>query len=324
MGRELLVLWLGSVLAAGCTAEVPDDGASDDEATHSLESWIVVERVESDASGPGVRTNVSAKFVHVGENDLDLARRLVGAGPQVPAAGSCVDLASLEEPAIPGSRSALSLDLIDVGDVSLAIHGGDDATTMSLAPRAFPDIGDFVSGVFYTSPDAALGLPAPGAYRIGATGSPSMQGFDIDVLAPEAPSGLVVAGSTVSDDDDDATPAVLDVAHGRDLELGWIASSSEATDSLVYVDIRSGGQAHRCAFADAGSAVIPGAILSEVDGSATVTVHRLTERVASIQWSEEPERRRRFGDGVPKVSTDEAKEARVMFDFARVVRVSVR
>jgi len=315
---------MGSALAAACTGEVPDEGASDDDsATHSLESWIVVERVESDAGSPAVRTNVSAKFVHVGENDLDMARRLVGAGPQIPAPGTCVELSSLEERSIPGSRSALSVDLVDVGDVSLAIQGEDDTTKMSLAPRAFPDIGDFVSGVFYTSPDAALGLPAPAAYRIGATGSPSMQGFDIDVLAPEAPSGLAVAGTTIDAAEEEAAPATIEVAKGRDLELGWAASSREATESLVYVDVRAGGEAHRCTFADAGSAVLPGAMLSEADGEATVTVHRLTERVATIQWSEEPEGQRRFGDGVPKVSTDEAKEARVMFDFARVVRLSI-
>src|SRR6202041_1916014 len=96
----------------------------------------------------------------------------------LPAVGTCRPMAGPEYaraapiPRVEGAggnaRSPVgSIELIDVGDVTL--RAGADA--MPLAARAFPDVGELVSGVFYTSRDTASELPAGPTYTVEGTGS---------------------------------------------------------------------------------------------------------------------------------------------------------
>lgn len=286
-------------LLLGCTTQAIGD-ADDEAEARPLEAWVVLERVESDAPLGGdadgqVRSNVSAKFVQLSEGDRALAFKLVGVRPSIPAVGECVSLASLEElERIPAQAGAMSADLVDAGDVTLSVRSAEGSQEIKLSPRAFPDVADLVSGVFYTSPDADMALPPAARYSLGATGSASVDGFSVEVDAPSSP----------------IITSVSDVAVGSDIHLTWDASSSAATpDGNVYVDFR-GSTTHRCTFADKGEALLPREMLSAADrGEATLTLHRLVERALPVESS----------DG-----SEDVREATVLFDFARSVRLTVR
>lgn len=311
-----MALLFGPALLAGCATD-PDDSSPDDDAEkRTVHGWVVVERAEG---VDRVRTNVSAKFVHVADDDADAAKRLVGARPSIPASGECVALGELEDAAAlsdftPGSTlPASSVELVDVGDVTLSIHE-DDAmiSRVVLAPRAFPDIADLVSGVFYTTPDASLGLRVPADYAIGGTGSFNVEAFEINVRAPEAPRGLIIAGKDIdaAADDDGPDADLVEVKRGLDIELAWAPGVDTA--SLVYVDI-VGAQSHRCTFPDGGGAVLPAEVLTAADAVATINLHRLTERNVVVV--------------LPAGATGEdlaPQDATVVFDLSRSVRLDVR
>lgn len=274
-------------LLMGCTTEALED--NDDEAeARPLEAWVVLERTDADGQ---VRTNVSAKFVQLSEGDRALAFKLVGVRPAIPAAGECVSLASLEElEMLPAQTGPMSADLVDAGDVTLSVRSEEGSREIKLAPRAFPDVADLVSGVFYTSPDADIALPPAARYALGATGSGVVDGFSVEVDAPKSP----------------VIHSVSDVTVGSDIQLTWDAGAAE---SSVYVDFR-GATTHRCTFADNGAAVLPREMLSAADrGEATLTLHRLVERSLPVETVE---------------PSEEAREATVLFDFARSVRLTVR
>ncbi|NUP14415.1 MAG: hypothetical protein HOW73_50945 [Polyangiaceae bacterium] len=327
-------LSLAPVVLAACAEDAPDDASPDDDLDKSaLHGWVVIERAEGDGR---VRTSVSAKFLQVGrvgslqseigERDSSsqtfaTAASLVGGRVNVPAVGDCVPLGSLEETA--SEHPGVSIDLVDVGDVTLQIqepdagHAEERTTRLSLSPRAFPDIGDLVSGVFYTSPDASVGLPVPAEYEIGGTGSTSVDAFLIDVRAPEAPRNLVVAG-VLADDEEGASAGLppITVASGADIEIGWRSlqpgvSSQDVSSAggLIFVDVRSEGDAdsfaHRCTFPDGGAAVLPSGVLHPRATAASLTIHRLAERSSTMRGMED------------------AHGATVVFDLSRTVRLDV-
>ena len=121
--------------------------------------------------------------------DPDLAERLVGSkldwpvssdpAHPIPASGVCRPVGSPP----PAAQGALgTIELVDVGDVTLRAG----AAVMPLAPRAFPDVGDLVSGMFYTSPDTASDLPAAATYTLEGTGAGLVDRFTVEAEAPPA------------------------------------------------------------------------------------------------------------------------------------------
>ena len=295
---------------AGC-AEDPDEALADDDldGKRALHGWIVIERGESEGA---VRTNVSAKFLQVGRAEIGIAQQLVKARPDVPPSGDCVAISSLEAPV--ASPSSLSVDLLDVGDVTLTIHEPathetvihePETSRIVLAPRAFPNIGDLVSGVFYTSPDASLRLPMPADYEIGGTGSSVIDAFLVDVRSPEAPRDVRVDREAIDLVDTGEISNIV-VRAGQDIELGW-AAPADPSASLVYVDVRPDmGAAYRCTFPDGGGALLPAGLVSSSDREATLTLHRLTEHAATLRGAED------------------AHPATVVFDLSKSVRLTVR
>jgi len=327
---RVLIVGALFLVGAGCTPQAPDErGLEEDTDTRRIHAVVVVERVDS---REGSRGNVSAKFMRVSSADLALAERLVGSRPLLPDATECVALANLEQAEAQAQRAAISVerirpfvapvhgevsvDLLDVGDVRLTVmsgaaKAGDDPIDLELAPRAFPDVGDVASGVFYTSPDANQAFPIPADYHVVSTGADAVEGFDLDVVAPRAPSALRIAGKAL---DDDALGAdSVTIRRGFDVPVEWAGGTGEA-DS-VYLDVR-GETSFRCAFPDTGSLILPAELLRSVDNDAethdlTLTVHRLAERRAPVSFH------RSGGDA-------SAIDAVVRFDLARVLHLEVR
>jgi hypothetical protein len=277
-------------LAAGCSAPTAGDAADANGAI--TQGIVLVERsvnvsrgsassesssdaaIQSDGVATAPVTNVSAKFMRLSPaTDPELAERMVGSPFDLPATGGCMVLspAAAEESAI--SLSALGpIELLDAGDVTLKTG----STEMPLAARAFPDVGDLVFGVFYTSRDAAIDLPAPAKYVVESSGSGLLDRFVLEANAPEGPEGVRVDGI-------DLTSGIT-LDEGASANVDWRtpsdATSASATD-LVYVDVTAArGAAVRCAFQNTARGTIPGsflrsAALGPLPADATVAVHRI-------------------------------------------------
>jgi hypothetical protein len=302
-----------SLLAlVGCATEADEPSLADDDAESTSKrpayGVVTVERTE----GAGVsRASVSAKFMRVAHADRPVAEDLVSARAVVPALGECATLSSLEGlSGVPSLPQGFTVELLDVGDVTFALHTASSQAPLALvplSPRAFPDVGDLASGVFYTTPDATLPLPEQAEGELTGSGASAVDAFLLDVGAmPEHPTSIVVDGVSV---DGSALPSI-DVS--RELPMGWHRGDSQ----LVYVDVL-GASAYRCSFADDGSAVLPAGVLSDQDRGQeiTVAIHRVSERLVQLKRSAD----------LDAADLDlEGAEARVRFDLASAVRVFVK
>jgi hypothetical protein len=283
---------------AGCATEPAETEA---EATAAVIEGVI--RIDRTASEEGLASSVSAKFLRAQPEDIAHAERLVGTQVELPAPGECTLIAVDSTPREPLRSDALTrgarraVELVDVGDLSLRAASSD--RTWQLNPRAFPDIGDLVSGVFYTQPDTGAGtdpdLPMPGSYVITGTGATAVDAFSFSVDAPSMPSNVRVGED----------PAKGSIAVGRDIPVEWDADDAR---SIVYVDVH-GAHAYRCTFHDTGAAIVPSDVLSREDSgqSVVVAVHRVRDEIVRVDLQD--------GGG--------QELANVRFDFARSSRVVV-
>ena len=280
------------VLGLGCATQAASEA---DETTSTIQGVIHVERTATD---DGATTSVSAKFLRILPSDSAAAERLVGTHVVLPSVGECAQLSALQ-PDVTTSKLKGSVELVDVGDLTLLVQGAhfggeSNLVPITLAPRAFPDVGDLASGVFYTSPDATRDLPSPARFAIKGSGASFVEPFGIDVDGPAAPSNVRLNGHRFSD-----SPKV---ESGRDITVEWDAASSDAAE-LVYVEIH-GETSFRCAFHDVGSATVPSDVLSRGDATATLSLHRLREQDVRLQLAE------RQGEETTTVQFDLARSGR--------------
>jgi hypothetical protein len=293
-------LTVAGVALVGCSAEPAE---SESEAASAVVQGVI--RVDRTVSEDGIASTISAKFLRAQPDDITSAERLVGTQLEIPNEGDCTLPIEARPPPEPARLVRRPVDLVDVGDLSLR---ASRSSGWQLTPRAFPDIGALVSGVFYTQPDATfdpgaeLELPAPGRYTVTATGAASVDPFTFDVEAPAVPANVRVAGQAFAKDHD---PTVI---VGRDIPIEWDAAPQGAGrgDGLVYVDVHA-AKAYRCTFRDTGTAILPSDVLSSDDDAQPITlsIHRVREE--SVRVDLQPG------------STQELTSVR--FDYARSGRV---
>jgi hypothetical protein len=280
-------LGLAGALVVGCSAPVVDDVA---DASGSMTEGVVL--VQRTVAGDGAtQSNVSAKFMRLSSPvDPDLAERLVGVKLDLPPPGACRAASSATVEGKARGRSALgTIELIDVGDVTLRAgpvggHPPAPEAKIPLAVRAFPDVGDLVSGMFYTSRDAASDLPAGAAYTIEGTGSTQVDHFSIDTEAPHALEDVRIGDVPLLDASD---PQILD--EGAPLTIRWLRAGQLGgpPGDLVMVEVTGqSGASVRCSFQDEGQGVLPPWILQSptlgpLPATATISVHRVRGRAFS-------------------------------------------
>jgi len=277
-----VTLVLCALLGAGCSAPVVDDIT--DASGGMTEGIVLVERV---VSGDGTQTNVSAKFMRLSAGaDLDLAERIVGSRLELPAVGQCIPVSPVDVAQRSARLTSLGpIDLIDVGDVTVNIRAearGEPTSSMPLAARAFPDVGDLVSGVFYTSRDAQSDLPAGAIYALEGTGSAQMDRFALEAEAPPAPDDVRIGDTLLRDG--------VTLQPGEGVTLQWPSSADRSRGDVVVIDVRgaadrlgsASADAVRCAFADEGKAVLPASSLSQRGGAASIAFHRIRRRAFDI------------------------------------------
>jgi hypothetical protein len=250
-----------------------------------------MERVERE--GKPAHTNISAKFLRVPvAADPDMVERVVGSELDLPSAGECKTVPAAGSAGADPSAVG-PIELFDVGDLTLRTRAG----SMPLAARAFPDVGDRVSGVLYTSPDAASDLPAPGKYLLEGSASTvdsaprpraaspgaSMDHFTIEAEAPAAPAEVTIGGRALTEG--------IELAEGEAIDIGWRApsdASAGAKDDVTYVEIvAENGVAARCAFDDRGRGTLPASLLRQAGFGklpmvATLAVHRVRQSTFQV------------------------------------------
>jgi hypothetical protein len=325
-----ILLALGVVGLAGCASAASSDVESDSAPT-TVEGVIHVEQsttIREGESSESTVTSVSAKFLRVLPEDASRAMSIVGSRVVTPHEGECAPIASLSPARIDLARldrahrsSELKgqVELVDVGDLVLratAAKASKEANPFEvrLMPRAFPDVGDLVSGVFYTQPDVSAAnaeLPSPGSYVLAGSGASVVEPFTISVDAPATPSNIRIAGQSFG-----SSKSSTSSAQGRDIAVEWDAvspgsspdGSSLDTDALVYVDVQ-GTTPYRCSFRDTGAAQLPADVLSRDDAghSVTVSVHRVREENVRLRL----------------IPQDGTQAATVRFDFSRSGRLLV-
>lgn len=278
------------VALVGCSAPVVEEG-DEGEGVQTVQGFVAVERISH--AGPNtegvIQTSVSAKFVRISSASAEelaegAAEDMLGGSLELPAVGECVSISIAGDGSADDAQIALDdiepMDLLDVGDVTLrSVDAGGDETLIPLAPRAFPDVGDLVSGVFYTSPDADQDLPAPAQYSVETSGASDLDRFVIDAEAPQPPERVFVEGLSLATSGADEPLMLL---AGSDLRVEWTSPSRDdaaAEGDLIYVDVVSArsGQAVRCTFADEGRGMVPTAMLTSESlfGATTIGVHRV-------------------------------------------------
>jgi hypothetical protein len=235
----------------GCSANVvATPEAADADATTSSAAFVEISRTGGEAS------RVAARFARVrggaiGDQEMDLLRVTL----PLPALDTCAVASAPRKSA--EAPSPRAVELADVGALSVEAGG----SSQTLAARQLPDVLDLVSGVVYTG---EAPLPARGRHELRASGRPEldMPAFSISAQAPGELADVRVAGQS---------GGAITLPAGA-VELSWEAG---APDDLVYVDIASRGQTTlRCAFADAGHAVVPASALAQAEDG-TMTLHRL-------------------------------------------------
>jgi hypothetical protein len=256
---------------------VVDDVA--DASSGLTEGVVLVERVV--ANDGATQTNVSAKFLRLSvAADAEMAERIVGSRLDLPRLGACMRLPSGGAGEKATSLASLSpIELVDVGDVTMRVKAAapiaGPAPSLPLALRAFPDVGDLVSGVFYTSPDAASDLPAGEAYVVDWSGSATIDRSSIEADAPAAPEDVRVGGVALTEG--------ITLEDGVAAPVRW-RSGDPTRGDLVFIDVSGpSGATVRCSFKDAGEALVPGALLrsSPLGGhgaTATLAFHRVRRR----------------------------------------------
>lgn len=265
-----------ALLGAACSAPVVDDVAA--AGSGLTEGVVLVERVV--ASDGATQTNVSAKFMRLSvASDAEMAERIVGSRLDLPRLGTCMRLSGGAGEKATSLASLSPIELVDVGDVTMRVKASTPsagpAPSIPLALRAFPDVGDLVSGVFYTSPDAARDLPAGEAYVVDWSGSATIDRFSIEANAPATPEDVRVGGVALTEG--------ITLEDGVSAPVRW-RSGDPAKGDLVFIDVRGpSGAAVRCSFEDTGEALVPGALLrsSPLGGhgaTATLAFHRVRRR----------------------------------------------
>jgi hypothetical protein len=257
MRTNALALVALAPAALGCTGAVASSAEqADAETTASTTAVVIVERTGDD--GHGSRAEASARFLRVDARvPADDALRAIGAGLDLPARGTCANIAELA-PAT--GQAAPVVELIDVGAVSLEAAGGETR----LVPRQLPDVTDLVSGIVYARAAELALLPADARYIVHVGGGRDLDAFDAVAWAPGDPADVRISGEDV---------AGLVVANGPVVDLAWTPGGS---DDAVYVDVAPGRV--RCLLGEAGRdgverATIPASMLADAGGA--LVVHRV-------------------------------------------------
>jgi hypothetical protein len=232
---------------------------------------VAASPADARAQEPASAANAQAlaRFAKVsGAPGQQLDRQLLemaGLVRSIPEIGQCERSATGDHRAAVGSHGAGGdFELLDAGTVRL--FPGDEAA-VTLAPRAFPGVSSFNSGVVYTSRDRSTSLPSGLDYRVEVSGGSRVAPMTIRGIAPRQLEHVTLNGSPLQH--------VEAVSNLGPQDLTWDVGAAGDT---VYLDLTANDVAEsvRCAYADeSGAGTVPAALLASLHGAGHLTVHRL-------------------------------------------------
>jgi len=156
------------------------------------------------------------------------------------------------------------VELLEAGELKVQTA----SRTVTLAPKHFPGLLPFVSGVIYGEAEAAL-VENAGQVQAISSGGEAVGAFTAGVTSPELPRLLAIGGR--------APGEAIALGRDRDLTLRWTPARSR--EDLTYLELRFARDkrdlALRCRLKDDGAFEVPAGQLAEVSGQVTLEVSRL-------------------------------------------------
>jgi hypothetical protein len=257
-----------SALALGaCSAQV-DDYQSDASvgSTHAL---IAVERTGSATAPAAASAGALAGFLRVPSGvDPRLATQLIGLELDLPPVDTC--RASNDRSASSSLAGMGHVEFLEAGSVS--VSAADSST--DLAPRAFPTVTDFISGVMYTTRErAAEPLPPAVPYTIRASGGFEIPPLAVHANAPDALAGVTIRGVPLAE--------VKTILPGEPVDLTWNVGRP---GDLVWLELSTPDNVSAvCTFRDeAGVGTVPASAFTGT-GNGYLSVHRTRSTDFSAQ-----------------------------------------
>lgn len=215
----------------------------------------------------------TAQFVRYSAMDRDQVSRLL-ALPLDPAADlppldQCrsydlsVDLAA---DVAPEYEEAGHVELLEAGDLRIEANG----MAVTLAPRHFPGLLPFISGVIYGEAQTTT-VRQSSLVAASSKGGEAVGRFAVQLRSPPFPRLMRVGQQ--------APCRTLVLEPRADVPITW-QMSTERGDSTTYLELRhSRGKrdmAIRCQLLDDGAFVLPRALLTEASGRASLEISRLS------------------------------------------------
>jgi hypothetical protein len=235
-------------------------------------------------SGESLLLTSTAQFVRYSAMDRDQVARLLALplDPErdLPEQEQCkvydLSVEPLEEAADADADADAELDhpknveLLEAGDLRIQDESGK---TLTLAPKHFPWLLPYISGVVYGEAQASLGKRAA-RIKASSTGGEAVGSFAAQIGCPALPRLQAIAGQK-------PTSVVL-ASRAQDLSLGWQTAAEKQTGDVTYLELRyTKGKrdlALRCRPADDGSFSVPRALIAGLgDGRVTLELARLQQ-----------------------------------------------
>jgi hypothetical protein len=292
-------IWLGFVLLTlswGCNGgqgmeEEPSPG-------HTARFGLIAVNYGHDwaESGEGMLLTTNAQFVRYTAMNQDQVARLlalpIDPDRDLPSVERCkvYDLSGdLSADVAKDPEEQGNVELLEAGDLQIQTQG----RTVTLAPKHFPGLLPFISGVVYSEAQATL-VDQAEKVQAHCQGGESVGAFTAQVTSPVLPRLERVGHQEPADR--------MTLAKDRDLALRWQVPPEGSSD-VLYLELRySSGKrdmALRCRPKDSGSFSIPQAMLSEVSGKAVLEVARLRRTFFSVSGLDRGELRVTVRDSAP-------------------------
>lgn len=259
--------WAGvlALLSWGCSVPTESNDPQRGTTTHAAIRVTQVETLEGTS-----RADAMAGFLKVPvDGDPDQLLALAGLHEILPPRGDC--RSNVDEQAVSDFQQTSSAELLEAATVELVTMAGSH----SLAPRAFPGIGDLLRGVIYTNRERDNAeLPAGMRYSVEGRALILDSGERADVVmahdSPRLPQGVQINGNPLS------TRTLL--TRAPVLDVSW---TPQRMGDLVSVRVQGDRFSLSCTFSDnEGFGSIP--LVSEggahpSDSEFLLSVHRIRQ-----------------------------------------------
>ncbi len=259
------------VCVAGCT-EAQGDLPSEElgQASGSFAYLGLTQRASQDneeaaTQDASLNLEINAVFVRYYDTTRDAVQALLDV-PAPPAQEGCQ---FQEAHTLTEEYPDAQIELLNAGPLMLQLG----SEVRRVYPRTFPELGSLNTGAIYASEEHVNGgTEALGQYLVFTQGSQDVAEFSLEVaLQAVAPVGGI--------SDRGQAPEGWAVNRSEDLAFSW---DSQAPNEVLYIDILSGEDRLRCIAKQPGDALIPSALLKQLQVGQDAEIRVFRERRNSI------------------------------------------